>query len=237
MNGRILPERFHIISGSALKVIAVICMLIDHTAQLIYTQPINLFTFFGRTVTLYGMMRLIGRIAFPIFAFLIVEGCRYTRNRVRYGAALLIFALLSEIPWDLFHFGVWFSMSKQNVFFTLFLWYLGICAYEGFKNRWFLRVSTMLVLLIGSYFLHADYSASGFCFIILMYALHDNELLRNVIGTIALSSQWKAGLAFVPLAFYNGKRGFIKGPVLKYAFYLVYPLQFLVLWFIRMQLG
>ena len=66
-----------------------------------------------------------------------------------------------------------------------------------------------------------------------MYALRDHELLRDAIGTGALTSQWKAGLAFVPLALYNGKRGFIKGSALKYAFYLVYPLHLLALYCIK----
>ena len=129
--------------------------------------------------------------------------------------------------------GAFWDFSKQNVFFTLFLGYLGICAYEGLRNKWFLRAGTIVVLLLGSILLRADYGLTGFCFILLMYALRDHELLRDAIGTGALTSQWKAGLAFVPLALYNGKRGFIKGPVLKYAFYLVYPLHLLALYCIK----
>ena len=94
-------------------------------------------------------------------------------------------------------------------------------------------ILTIVVLLLGSILLRADYGLTGFCFILLMYALRDHELLRDAIGTGALTSQWKAGLAFVPLALYNGKRGFIKGPVLKYAFYLVYPLHLLALYCIK----
>ena len=237
MNGRILPEKCHILSGSALKVIAVVCMLIDHTGKLLYHDPIALFTVFGHTVTLYAVMRLIGRIAFPIFAFLIAEGYLHTRNRVRYGAILLLFAVLSEIPWDLNRTGELWNFAKQNVFFTLFLGYLGICAYEGLRSKWVLRAGAMVALLALSYVLHADYSITGFCFILLMYALRDHELLRDAIGVGALSSQWKAALAFLPLALYNGKRGFIRGPVLKYAFYLIYPLHLLALYFIRLKLG
>jgi len=236
MENRILPEKLRFLSGSALKILAVILMLIDHIGAMMGPDTAPLFTVFGRSVTLYTLMRFIGRMAFPIFAFLIVEGHRHTRSKVRYGVGLLIFAILSEVPYDLFRYGVWFTLHKQNVFFTLLLGYLGICAYEGLEKRWFLRAGSILVLLAGSYFLRADYGISGFCFIMLMYALQDRELLRDVVGIMILGSRWKAGLAFVPLAFYNGKRGFIKGPVLKYAFYLFYPLHLLVLYCIRARI-
>ncbi len=236
MKNRILPEQFHILSGSALKVLAVATMLIDHVGTLLETRPVPLFTAFGWQITLYFLMRFVGRLAFPIFAFLVVEGYHHTRSRIRYGASLLLFAFLSEIPWDLFHNGAWFSLDKQNVFFTLLLGYLGICAYEGLEKRWFLRAGSILVLLVSSYFLHADYGISGFCFIMLMYALQDRELLRDVVGIMILGSRWKAGLSFIPLALYNEKRGFIKGPVLKYAFYLVYPAHLLILYFIKVRI-
>ena len=235
MNEHILPEKYHIFSGSVLKVIAVTTMLIDHIGHMMGPDSILLFTLFGRQVTLYTLMRFIGRLAFPIFSFLLVEGYLHTRSAIRYGAALLIFAVLSEIPHDLFRSGVWFSLSHQNVFFTLLLGYLGISAYERLKNRWFLRVGAILILVVASYFLRADYGLSGFCFIMLLYALRDRELLRDVAGIMILGSKWKAALAFIPIAFYNGKRGFIKGPVLKYAFYLFYPLHLLILYFIKLR--
>ena len=236
MKERILPSKLHFLSGSVLKTLAVVCMLIDHIGVLLHPDHILLFTVFGKQITLYWLMRLIGRLTFPIFAFLIAEGYTHTHSRVRYGASLLIFAILSEIPYDLFRFGSWFIIGKQNVFFTLFLGYLGICAYEKWRDRWFLRVGSVLVLLAAAYFLHSDYSVSGFCLIMLMYALRDRELLRDVGGLMILSTNWKSGLAFIPLAFYNEKRGFIKGPVLKYAFYLIYPLHLLALYFIKTRL-
>jgi hypothetical protein len=235
MKNRILPEQFHILSGSALKAIAVAAMVIDHVGICLESRPVPLFTAFGQQITLYLVMRFIGRLAFPIFAFLIVEGYRHTRNRIRYGASLLLFAFLSEIPWDLFNSGMWFSFDKQNVFFTLFLGYLGIFAYEYFRGRRFLRVFAIVLLLAASLFLQADYGLGGFCFLLLVYALRDYELLRDAVGVAVLPSKLEAGLAFFPLALYNEKRGFIKGPVLKYAFYFFYPLHLLILYFIRIR--
>ena len=112
------------ISGSALKLLAVISMLVDHVGMFVcrdneaFLQVIC--TVGSREVTPYFLMRAFGRLAFPIFAFLIVEGFVYTRNRFKYGRNLLLFALLSEIPWNLIHGGSWHYPS-QNVFFMVLL--------------------------------------------------------------------------------------------------------------------
>ena len=233
MKERILPEKWHILSGSALKMIAVITMLIDHIGYaLLYRNPIPLFTVLGRTVTLYAVCRGIGRIAFPIFAFLLVEGFLHTRDRKRYAIGLGVFALLSEIPHDLMTHRVLLEISEQNIFFSLLLGLLGIWTIERFSDRPLRMTALLLALLAGSFVFRVDYKISGFCFILLLYVLRDRPILRAVIGTGVLSSTWKAGLAFVPIALYNGKRGFIKGRILKYAFYLFYPVHLLILYWI-----
>ena len=78
-------------SGSTLKIIAIISMVIDHCAYFLMENG----------TLLYNAMRCVGRIAFPVFAFLIVEGFGYTHNRKRYFAQLLVFAVISEVPWYL----------------------------------------------------------------------------------------------------------------------------------------
>ena len=96
----VFPEKYRILSGSALKMIAVITMLIDHIGAVLLSmyQPAQkiLFTLFGREYTVYLIFRDIGRAAFPIFCFLLLEGFRHTRSRFLYGRNLLLFALLSE---------------------------------------------------------------------------------------------------------------------------------------------
>lgn len=112
------------ISGSSMKVIAITTMLIDHIASHILrgiewaTDPF--FVFWGHDIHWYLVLRSIGRIAFPIFAFLITEGYQHTHNRRNYGRTLLLFALLSEIPWNLVHADSLFCRS-QNVFSPCFL--------------------------------------------------------------------------------------------------------------------
>lgn len=103
-------------SGSALKVIAVISMVIDHSAYYLMEHE----------TLLYEVMRCFGRIAFPVFAFLIAEGFQHTRNRIKYFLQLLGFAVVSEVPWYLLNgadgtHNVLFTRkhSKKCTFYTL----------------------------------------------------------------------------------------------------------------------
>lgn len=222
-----------------MKLIAVVCMLIDHLAAFyLFKLPVmhtELFMLGHHAVTPLLMMRLVGRLAFPIFAFLIVEGFLHTRSRVRYGRNLLIFALLSELPWNLIHSGTWHYPS-QNVFFTLLLGYLGLCALEYFKDDSRGLLASLLGLLVASVLMRADYGCSGYGFILLLYVLRENRILQAIIGSCVLGSRWIAGLAFIPINMYNGERGFVKGPVAKYLFYLFYPLHLLVIYLLRVYM-
>jgi len=167
-----------------------------------------------------------------------VEGAWYTRNRLRYGLNLCIFALLSEVPWDLLFYGKWFTFQKQNVFFTLLLGYIAICLYEKFKGRFVLQAGVLAGLFAVAVVLRADYSYAGYVFILLVYALQNHRLVQALVAASGLLPFGiKPVIAYVPLMLYNGKRGFIHGKVLKYAFYAFYPLHMLALFLIRMYLG
>ena len=229
-------ERYKILSGSWLKVIAMVSMLIDHTAgQLLrhmeaFNEP--LISLGHHHMTWYFLMRCAGRLAFPLFAFLLVEGFEHTRSRRRYGRNLLVFALISEIPWNLTHGGHLYGLS-QNVFFTLFLGFLGLCAIEHYRDNLKRQTIALLGLFVASVLLLCDYGCSGFSFIIMLYLLRRQPLFRAIVGAGMLSYRWIAGLAFIPIAMYNGQRGFIQGPLSKYLFYAFYPLHLLVLYFIK----
>lgn len=229
-------NRWKCLSGSWLKVLAVLFMLIDHLAAFyLYDAPalqVPFLHILHKTLTPYWLMRLIGRMSFPIFAFLLVEGFIHTHDRKRYGLNLLLFALLSEIPWNLVHFGTW-HYSSQNIFFTLLLGYLGLYAIERFKGEPVKLLASLLGLLVASVLLKVDYGCSGYGFILMLYVLRENKILQAVIGSCMLSSRWQAGLAFIPISMYNGQRGFVKGPLAKYAFYLFYPLHLLILYWLR----
>ena len=223
------------LSGSWLKVMALTSMLLDHLAHFYWRGlpafRLVLFSIAGRDITPYLLVRMLGRLAFPMFAFLIVEGFLHTRNRKKYGLNLFVFALISEIPWNLVHSGNWLYPS-QNVMFTLLLGYLGLCAIERYKDNWKYLLMSLLALLVVSVLLRADFGLSGFGFILLLYVLKDKKILQAVIGCCILPSRWVAGLAFIPINLYNGKRGFVKGAVSKYFFYLFYPLHLLAIYFL-----
>lgn len=105
------------LSGSALKVIAVLSMVADHSAYYLMEHG----------TLLYEVMRCFGRIAFPVFAFLITEGFRHTRNRMKYFLQLLGFAVVSELPWYLLNG----ADGTHNVLFTLTL---GVMALAAIKH-------------------------------------------------------------------------------------------------------
>jgi hypothetical protein len=140
------------VTGSTLKLIAIITMLIDHTAATILDRTLiargigglgnsntqAAMDFINDNAVIYGVdmiMRLIGRIAFPIFCFLLVEGLVHTHNKWKYALRLGIFALISEIPFDLAFKSKLFDFSYQNVFFTLLIGLLVMMGFDLVREK------------------------------------------------------------------------------------------------------
>ena len=224
------------LTGSTLKLLAVLSMVVDHVAVFLLRdneafQQV-LCAVGNREITPYFLMRAFGRLAFPIFAFLVVEGFVHTRDRFKYGRNLLFFAFISELPWNLIYASTW-HYPTQNVFFTLFLGYMGLCCISYWKEESVKKVVGLLLLLAVSYKLRADYGYRGFAFILMLYALRGSLLLKSVIGCCMLPGAWMPGLAFIPIAFYDGRRGFIRGNFAKYWFYAFYPTHLLILYWLK----
>ncbi len=231
-----MPRSMQVLSGSALKLLACVFMLIDHVGAHIlrhFAWAMDpLFTIMGENWTWYSLSRGIGRLAFPIYCFLLVEGFGHTRNRVKYGRNLLAFALISELPWNYVHTGKLFCAS-QNVFFTLFFGYLAWCLMDYFKQMRLLQLICALAILVITLYFRADYGWKGYLFLLIMYGLHYDPVLQAMVGGAWLLYEWKAVFAFLPINMYNGRRGFIRGKWLKYVFYAYYPLHMLILGYIK----
>ena len=133
------------LSGSTLKIIAIIAMAIDHFAASIILYGILMQqnpSFLGHPVSMtipwwniYQVMRFIGRIGFPVFCFLLIEGFLHTSSKKKYATRLFLFALVSEFPFDYALFNTPFAPGYQNVFFTLFLGLLTIWAIDTVSHK------------------------------------------------------------------------------------------------------
>ncbi|XME03685.1 TraX family protein [Lachnospiraceae bacterium C1.1] len=209
----------------SLKMLAVIAMLIDHSAEVIFNNNMT--------------MRMIGRLAFPIYAFLIVEGFHKTRNKKKYLIRLALFAIISELPFNLaLHKGQLFYLDAQNVFFTLAIGLAMLMALERFKNSIYLSVLIIITACFYAETLHTDYSYRGILVILFFELCRDCPLIRNisimaVFMKIAYWFNGYASVALIPISFYNEK----KGPSCKYFFYCFYPVHLLILYFIAKKTG
>ena len=244
-------------SAFALKCLALAAMVIDHTALAL--EPV----LYPAAPAVYLLMRMIGRLAMPIFCFFIAEGYYHTRKVTAYAARLLLFAVVSEAPFDLFGQGQWLEFSSQNVFFTLFLGLLAIhtfdlLLYQGRKVSAFLALAACTAL---AHFIASDYAGFGVLYVFAFYLSRGDTRLRPLLfGTAALALagyyampcllqegfSFEAGglllvnasalLALWPLSRYNGEQGRVT-PVLKWGFYAFYPAHLLLLFAVKQLVG
>lgn len=226
------------LSGSDLKILALFSMAIDHfAASIIYyglllpDTPLFPDPPIWTWYQIYEAMRCFGRIAFPIFCFLLVEGFLHTSNRKKYALRLFLFALISELPFDLALFGQPFVPGHQNVFFTLLLGFLAIWAIDAAQKNLLFNAWLGWAAAVGcgvfAWILKTDYDFIGVLLICLFFILRYQPGLRTIVCCLTLlcagAAEAPACLAFLPIHFYNGKRGIS----LKYFFYLFYPLHLL----------
>ena len=227
---------FECLSGSVLKIIAAAAMFIDHfaAAGLIYEpwafQP--WFTFLGTPIGPYRLCRDIGRVAFPIFCFLLTEGFIHTSSRLRYARNLFLFALLSEIPFSIM-FRDLGNFQMQNTLFTLLLGYMAIWGLEYFSRNTALQLLCALGAMWTAFLLKTDYDWKGILLILVFYYFHYYRNTQAAVAAAALIWEWKACFALISIRMYNQKRGFLKGKTGKYFFYLFYPLHMILIILIR----
>ncbi|MBD5374596.1 MAG: conjugal transfer protein TraX [Bacteroides sp.] len=191
---------------------------------------------------LYGVMRCFGRIAFPVFAFLIAEGFAHTRNRACYFLTILGFAFISEIPWFLLNG----YDGTHNVMFTLAIGVAALAVFDRLCEHRPLCVIVISLLLALAYWTGVDYDWRGVLMMVLFYILRcqtiepwsdrndicfPSQAIRQIIFTFPLMMHYgMAGAILVSLVIfiYDGTRGHIKGAVAKYGFYAFYPMNLLL---------
>ena len=235
-----LCSNIQFLSGAWLKTIAIVSMLIDHVNKaLIYP---NLTVNKGGLTVVSNLFDIIGRIAFPLFCFFVIEGYFKTRNRKRYLLNLLIFGVISEVPFDMFTTASFFNMNWNNVMFTLALVLVTIWMIDALmkkmqhlpKAAWFI-VSWLIVLIMCfvAMYLALDYEHHAILIGYFFYLFYDIRLLYIPFGYASMYTQPWALLGFGMTLTYNGERG-KQNKMLSYWFY---PVHLLILGILRLYLG
>lgn len=245
-NSPLVKIPFGGLTSNMLRTVAIIFMLSDH----IWATYMS----FGNWMT------YLGRLAFPIFAFQIAEGYIHTSSFKRYALRLLGFAVVTEIPFNLFYSSRFFNPYHQNVLFTFLLGLMAIHVIDGLKKNFSakkLALSVLWLLLIcaGSVLGFVDYGFKGMLMVVMFYVLRDFPfawaaqlvamILINIVffeglvvpvelfgKTVEIPTQGFAVLSLIPIWLYGGRKG-ASGKALQYGFYAFYPVHMLVLYLIR----
>lgn len=239
---------FHIreLSRNTLKKLAMFTMLLDHIGVvvlypwLVKTRALSAAANeqpFG--MSMYFALRTVGRIAFPIFAFFLVEGFLHTRSKKRYFMRLFGMALLSEIPFNLALSGHILMPSHQNTLFTLALGLLLLEMLFRYREQKVLQMSALVLFLLAASFLHVDYGEYGILLMVVFYLFYADRRAGMVLGAVlsflnSMGNLGAAALAYIPLSLYDRK----KQPNQKGAwmFYAFYPAHLLMLYGARLLL-
>lgn len=238
-----MEEKHFGLTSFALKRIAVISMVIDHIDSFLLSAILRSYMVNGTlSVTaetagqvqtiflLKSICNALGRIAFPLFCFLMVEGFLHTRDQYRYGLRMGAFALLSEIPFNLAHYHAIFAPQLQNVMFTLTVSIFTLLYITKAEEEWDdgpgRYVAVFLIALAGAgtaFFLRGEYVFLGVAAAVLFYLLREKGLFR-LLGLLPLLivSPWIL-LAAPLILSYSRERG--TGS--KWFFYIFYPVHFL----------
>lgn len=243
------------LTGNHLKLIAIFAMLIDHIGHtIIWKLYLNACIVDGvvlmgdivpleakRWYIVYIIMRSIGRIVFPIFAFMLVQGFLHTGNIKKYASRILIFAFISEIPYDLALSNSIMDFYSQNVLWTLFialsmLYGISLVEKHNIKKRIPLILLNIVSATIITFLIKSDGGFGGVLFIAGIYIFRHYPKRQFIAGVfslivMAINFMWIQlfGIAsFVLLDNYNGTVR--KGN--KYLFYIFYPLHLMLLWIV-----
>jgi len=217
-----------------IKIIACITMVLDHIK---YAIPQTM-----GFITIY-----FGRIAFPLFAFLLGEGYAHTKNLKKYYKRLIIFAMISQIPFMLFRtlVGEW---KMLNIMFTLLLGLIAITVFDKLKNKYYISIPIVAIIIFLGKLINVDYSWYGVMTVFVLYVFREKKILRLLVFSlinlifyyitfcknfslnIFISYIFATLPAAIIMLLYNGKLG----KKIKYLYYIFYPLHMLVLFVITL---
>lgn len=201
-----------------IKIIALITMLIDHTGAIIFPKLI--------------ILRIIGRIAFPLFAYSLVEGYIHTSNREKYFKRLVIFAITSQIPFSLIYPGI------LNIGFTLILAFIALLVIDLIKvnKKNMLNYTSLVMILIIANAVNVDYGAYGVLIVLLLYVFKDNLKLCSVflfIISLQNTIQLYMLVAIPLIVYFNDTYKFKSIKLPKQVYYYFYPIHLIVLYVIQ----
>lgn len=231
------------LSSFSLKRVAMALMLLDHVGVALHGMIPH---------AAYVSLRALGRPAFPLFCFLLVEGFRHTRSRVRYALYLALFAALSELPADLLFRGWEARGAGMNALVTLLLGLLTLVALDAV-----LRALAQRRLLAGlccaavtgaamalAWLLQPSYGWLGVVLIVWIFLAGRRFPQHRTAAVCAAVALWAAGdtfldggieylgaLACVPVTLYDGSRG--ESALPKWVFYAFYPAHLAALYLLR----
>lgn len=207
-----------LLSNAILKNIAYLTMFIDHFFAVVFTEIIRQRSAVGHETDLlrqvYSVGRAVGRISFVLFAYLTVEGFIHTRSKKKYLLRLGLFALVSEVPFDLTFMGQAIDRNSQNIFFTLFISVLVLTVWEWAAENlrmlrrtkarrdmywqvcvgvfWAVQVGAVFLGCEAAHFLRTDYRYMGVLLIVIFYMLHDKPWLFKIVpaACVMLFGMW-----------------------------------------------
>ncbi len=189
------------LTGNGLKLIAILTMFIDHFAYIILERGYMMHpSGFGQLNALYNVdtvMRGVGRLAFIIFLFLLVEGFQHTSSVVKYGLRLLIFAVISEVPFNIATNGTLLNPDYQSVYFTLFLSLVMMFLFETISDKFLKEKKWLCVLLcllvfvcisVIAHIIKCDYTTLGIAMAAVMYLFRNKPSLRPWVMLLVITA-------------------------------------------------
>ena len=224
------------ISQEGLKLLACLTMLCDHVGHVLIIRTGN--------AELYYLSRIIGRIAFPIYAFLLAEGFFHTRNRTRYFLRLALGAMLAELPYDIMVSGG-FSWTSQSVMVTMMLGFLALLVMEKCENIYLKPLAALPFLVLAEIFC-CDYGWQGVALMMLFHMsrgyyaknfvrfggmlviFHSMGGAALSVGAMVIPIQALGALSMLFIAAYDGRK-LTQSKAAQWAFYLFYPVHMAVL--------